>query len=242
MQLAKLHRYIGIFSALFIIYFAATGLFLNHSHDLALDKQSVQHEKVLGWYNIDRPNDMIAYPVDQHWITQWQEYLYFDSKAIARTHYNLIGAIATNTFIVIAMQEQIWLVTIDGELVEKITSPSEKLGDLKHIGIHQDHIVLETATDRYMADKDLISWQSFHDGHVNWSAQQTLPAEVGSAIFAQTHSITRERLLLDLHSGRFFGTPGVIFVDLIAIMLIVLAITGTIIWYRRSRRFKQTRT
>lgn len=241
MRIAKLHRLLGIFSALFVIYFAATGLFLNHSHQLALDKTSVQHESVLDWYGIDKPKNIPAYRLAKDWITQWQDRIYFNHKAVANSHYRLIGAVATSTFLVAALEEEIWLLTINGELVEKITSPGEKLGDMKKLGLHDDRIVIATSTGLYLADTDLIAWQPFQGEQVNWSSHDSLPDDLSSAIFSQTHSITRERLLLDMHSGRVFGTAGVIIVDLIAIVLIVLAISGTVMWYRRSNRFKHNR-
>jgi hypothetical protein len=241
MRIAKLHRLLGIFSALFVIYFAATGLFLNHSHELALDKTSVQHENMLNWYGIEKPKNIPAYRVATDWITQWQGRIYFNDKPVSDSHYKLIGAVATSTFLVAALEEEIWLLTINGELVEKITSPGEKLGDMKKLGLHNDRIVIATSTGHYLADADLIAWQPYQGSEVSWSSHDSLSDQLSSVIFAQTHSITRERLLLDMHSGRVFGTTGVIIVDLIAIVLIVLAISGTVMWYRRSKRFAQSR-
>lgn len=239
MQLAKLHRLIGLSSALFVIYLAVTGLLLNHSHDLAMDKKSVQLESVLHWYGIEKPLELTSYPLNGHWLTQWQGHLYFDNKAIANSYYSLVGAVATSTFLVIAMEEEIWLLTIDGDVVEKLTSPGEKLGDIQQLGILNDHIVIATSTGQYLADTDLISWQSIDSSDVLWSKPATLPSTITTDIFAQTHSITRERLLLDLHSGRIFGQAGVIFVDLVAIILVLLAITGTMVWYKRARRLNR---
>ena len=239
MQLAKLHRLIGLSSALFVIYLEVTGLLLNHSHDLEMDKKSVQLESVLNWYGIEKPQTLMSYRIGEHWLTQWQDHLYFDSNVIANNHYSLLGAVATSTFLVIAMEEEIWLLTIDGEVVEKLTSPGEKLGDIQQLGILNDHIVIATSTGQYLADADLIAWQPIKSNDVLWSRPAALPSNITTAIFAQTHSITRERLLLDLHSGRIFGQAGVIVVDLVAIILVLLAITGSLVWYKRARRLNR---
>jgi len=46
-------------------------------------------------------------------------------------------------------------------------------------------------------------------------------------------SISLETLILDLHSGRFFGQFGVLFIDLIGLLVCILSITGLIAWMKR---------
>ena len=48
-------------------------------------------------------------------------------------------------------------------------------------------------------------------------------------------SLTWQRLLLDLHAGRIAGVAGQLVMDFAALVLTILAITGTVIW-SRSRR------
>jgi len=44
-----------------------------------------------------------------------------------------------------------------------------------------------------------------------------------------------ERWLQDLHSGRFFGTIGIVVLDIASALLLILAVTGLIIWWRSRR-------
>ena len=44
-----------------------------------------------------------------------------------------------------------------------------------------------------------------------------------------------ERLLLDLHSGRFFGRFGPWVMDAAAVLIVLLGVSGTWIWLRRRR-------
>jgi hypothetical protein len=46
-------------------------------------------------------------------------------------------------------------------------------------------------------------------------------------------SISLETVILDLHSGRFFGQFGVLFIDLIGILICILSVTGLIAWINR---------
>jgi uncharacterized iron-regulated membrane protein len=47
--------------------------------------------------------------------------------------------------------------------------------------------------------------------------------------------LSTERWLQDLHSGRFFGTFGVLTVDLASALLLILAGTGLVLWWRYRR-------
>jgi len=42
-------------------------------------------------------------------------------------------------------------------------------------------------------------------------------------------------LLLDLHAGRILGLTGQLIMDLAALLLSILAVTGTVIWARTRR-------
>ena len=48
-----------------------------------------------------------------------------------------------------------------------------------------------------------------------------------------------ERVLLDFHSGRIFGPVGIVVYDLLALMVLVLSISGLIIWVRGKRNGKR---
>ena len=48
--------------------------------------------------------------------------------------------------------------------------------------------------------------------------------------------VTVERLLLDLHSGRIFSAAGPLLMDLVAVFLILLSVSGIILSKVRNRR------
>ena len=50
-------------------------------------------------------------------------------------------------------------------------------------------------------------------------------------------TITYERIVVDLHSGRLFGSFGVTLVDLVTIGIILLSITGAYSWIRHKKIF-----
>ena len=50
-------------------------------------------------------------------------------------------------------------------------------------------------------------------------------------------TITYERIVVDLHSGRLFGSFGVTLIDLVTIGIILLSMTGAYSWIRHKKLF-----
>lgn len=231
------HRYLGINAAIFVIFLSLTGILLNHGHELKLDNTTVQSSAILALYNIHHPDKLEGFHAADNWLSQWEKQIYFNHKPLGHSELKLQGAVSNGLITIIASTEEIWLLTTDGEIIEKLTAPAEKLGDIKAIGINADkQIVIRTTRGMFAPDVDFVSWRDINKhSHINWSQQQTIATEISEKIFAQTHSITWERFLLDLHSGRIAGNIGVYLIDLIAIILIILAITGLSIWLLKKR-------
>ena len=51
-----------------------------------------------------------------------------------------------------------------------------------------------------------------------------------------TPGISAETLLLDIHSGRIVGAWGPLLVDIVALVLTGLAISGAVVFFRSHRR------
>ena len=50
-------------------------------------------------------------------------------------------------------------------------------------------------------------------------------------------TITYERIIVDLHTGRLFGVVGITLIDIVTLGMLILAITGTISWMRHKKIF-----
>lgn len=231
------HRYLGVSIALFVIYLSITGLLLNHSDSLQLDRQPVTSPEVLSIYGIQNPKQLTGYAVKANWISLWNQQLYFDESPVAHSDFTLKGAVALTDYLVVATLEEVILVTYDGQLIERLIAPSEKLGDIARIGLDgQGFVTIGTSQGVFTADADLIAWHPAASSDIHWSKPGVLPDGLYRQIVNASHSIHLERLLLDMHSGRIAGAVGVVIVDLVAIILMLLAISGVYMWYTRLRR------
>jgi len=230
------HRHIGLTVAIVAIHLAITGILLNHTSDIGLDKAYINNSTVLNLYDIKLPEQLTGYKIKNNWLSHWNDVIYFNDQVIAESMQPLRGAVITAHFYALATSEEIWLLTIDGEIIEKISAPGEKLGDIVSIGTQGNNVTINTEQGVFKADNDLIAWQPVKADSINWSQQAYVPKELTELLFAEGHSISWERLLLDLHSGRIATRAGTLLVDLAGVALLLLAITGFTIWLKRRKK------
>jgi len=237
--LYKLHRYTGLFSAVILLMLAITGIALNHTDDLSLDSQMVQSPRLLDWYGISMPDQLKSFATEHHWLTLVNQQLYFDQSLLLKNQNDLLGAIETEDFIVAALKDSLLLLSLQGELIEQMP-----FNAIDSIGLDdQLRVVIKSSETLNSSADGLLSWQAHHNEQVIWSKPSQLPSQQKQTIKNSFRSsvLPIERVLLDIHSGRFFGFIGVILVDLSGILLIILALSGCAIWLKHKLRVLKRR-
>ncbi len=237
------HRYIGLSVALVVAMLTVTGLLLNHTEELGLDKKGVQSQPVLDWYGIKLIPPESSFSTGKQWISKIEDKLYLNDQPLSiKTQETLLGAISSDDFIMIAFPEQIVLMTEQGEIIEKIDSEQGLPGLITKIGRNNlNHIILKSPAGLFSSNDSLVTWQPSHAQNISWSQEELLPSAIKNRIsqhFRQ-NIVPLERLLLDLHSGRLFGTAGVLFVDIASLLFLFLAFSGFLIWLRQRHHMQR---
>ncbi len=234
------HRYMGLSAAIFVLLIASTGLLLNHTNDFEFDKQYVQSGWILDWYGIKAPEQMLSFAADNHYITLMGEDLYMDQKELRGNSRQLVGASFINDIFVIAVNEHILLLTPDGEQIDYLGGKDGVPSGIQQIGIDASgSIVVRTDYERYRPDADFLHWKRINNKEpaIRWESPSQISPTFKAAL--QHHFrgevLPVERVLLDMHSGRAFGRFGVWVFDAIAVLLILLALSGISIWFKRKR-------
>ncbi|HEC18994.1 MAG TPA: hypothetical protein ENI97_06580 [Gammaproteobacteria bacterium] len=236
------HRRIGVTVALFVILLTVTGIIINHGHGLGLDKSYVQNRLLLDWYGIRAPAAGDAYRVDDHWVVQLGERVYLASAdKITELPGNggaLRGAVTLGEVFVIAREGELILLTPEGETIERIGNAGGLPAGLQNIGVENGALVLKAAHGLYTTDDSFLDWQHTEIGGKPWQQPQALPEPIYQRLAARYrgHGLTLERTLLDLHSGRILGDWGVWLMDAAALAMLLLALSGVWVWWRRQRR------
>ena len=232
------HRRVGIGVAVLVILLAVTGIALNHTRELGLDQRFVQSPLLLDWYGIRAPQDMLSYAVDGHWISRLGERLYLDERELPLHSQQLQGAVKLPEMLVLAVDGDLLLLTGTGELIERLGAVNGVPPGLQGIAVDHGQLVVLTAGGTFIGDETLFSWQRA-EGLAVAAARPAPPPEALREALARLyrgHDLHLERVILDLHSGRFWGAWGVWAMDAAALLMLFLAISGSWIWWRRHRR------
>lgn len=230
----------GVSAAAFVLLIASTGLLLNHTNAFKFDRHHVQSNWILDWYGIKAPKHLRSFLVGGHYITLMGEDLYLDRKEIRGNSRQLAGVTLVNDIFVIAVNNSILLLTPEGEQIDYLRGKDGVPSGIQQIGIDATgSIVVRTDYERYQPDADFLHWQHWDNDSsiIRWTLPSSISLKFKTSL--QHHFrgevLPVERVLLDLHSGRFFGRFGPWMFDAIAVLLILLALSGTCIWLKRKQ-------
>jgi len=231
------HRRLGVLAALFALVLAGTGIVLNHSPELGLDRRFVDWPWLNRLYG-DSSGDLTAFRPGSHWLTRAANgSLYLDTREVAPCDGMLVGALAAGELLLAACAEELLLITDSGELVESVGASSGLPVPVTGAGLVDSQVVLQAGGTWWLADLEQMEFRTRAPGGVLITQQAAgrLPQAVREGIPTEQW-LHWERLLLDLHSGRLFGRLGVLWVDLVGVLVASLATSGITMWWLHWRR------
>ena len=256
------HRRIGLSIMVMVVFLAISGLLLNHSPSLGLSKQILQSPWLLGWYGFETTAfsgyKLGEHKLDEHNLNnQWLSHpggfdLFLNSEPVANCQAPLLGASLldlskgklpqtkspqTQPLLLALCQGELVILTLEGELVEKLSSLNGLPENTSGLQVVGQEILLHSGEQILSLNIDSLEIQASQTNVKVWSQPSPLPQELIEQInqSAELPGISMETLILDLHSGRFFGTAGVLFVDLVGLLICLLALTGLWAWYSHHR-------
>jgi hypothetical protein len=239
------HRRIGLLALALVIILAITGIMLNHTERLKLDESFVNTPWLLSWYGIEPKDEPVSYRIkneaDSHVLSAWQNQLFFDDKTITNLDQNMHGAIAAEQFIVIALDNEIILLSYEGEFIERL-STGISFSNIQRLGMKYKRPVIETSEPLYyMADEHILDWDVITNDGVEWAEPYTLNEDERERLLVayRGNGLKLERVILDLHSGRIFGQYGVYVMDAAAFALLWLSFSGLWVWSSRRRKMRK---
>ncbi|ORU93258.1 MAG: hypothetical protein A6F70_05120 [Cycloclasticus sp. symbiont of Bathymodiolus heckerae] len=230
------HRYAGLFASLFVIFISITGIALNHTDDLELKKQHISTDFLLSLYNVQDPSVIIRFKTPQHTISQADDMLFINTSPPLSIDSTLTGAIKHADFTIIALTNKLLLIDADSQLIETLDGLDGAPNNISHIGLDEQQRVNVLANNAiYLLTNDLVLAPIAFNYNINWVKSATVSTADKNDISMQYRSeiISLETLMLDIHSGRFFGAYGTLFFDIVGGILLFLAFTGVIIWLRQ---------
>jgi hypothetical protein len=246
-HLRDIHRQLGMALAFFIIFLAVTGMLINHGNSLQLDKTKVSLNWLHQHYNISAPEQFDKYVITtKSDIVVAGKQVWLDDQLLFISQGEIISAGTWLQFIVVTTANTMHLFNSAGELVDVMDASAGLPQGIQQLAVQNSQVILHTHNGIYQSNDELYSWQLT----TNEDSTQTAPyptnnwfkaiavTDLENKFYSQQYRsqiLTWERVILDIHSGRFFNDIGVLFMDLVAIFLILLSLTGIYIWVRQAR-------
>ena len=240
--LRRLHRSLGAGAALFVLFMVLSGLVINHSNGLGLDRKQVSQTFLLDWYGLEKSGSVVSFAIGHDWLSFAGSQLYLNERPVATVNGG-VGAVSTGELLIAAGSDELLLLDLDGNLVERLRWASIDPGPIESIGLDERNAVLVKSGARlWSADAELLNWLPTGDpiAGAKWSTSKPAPDTLQRAI-EQTYrgqGLSLEKVLLDLHSGRIFGSIGVLVYDLLALTLGFLSVSGLVLWLRGRKNGK----
>lgn len=254
------HRRIGIISALMLLWLAFSGTVINHGDTLQLNKTKVNITWLNKIYGMDQTIVIPpAFFISESYIFCFQGNLYVNLEVVAACDSDLTAATVLNpepkntnsinpegtpaTAPQIILLNDIELIVLD-ETYTVVDRINVSLFENQFEGlsvVEEKLILLEKGSlnlwQLNLQDLKLEAFQRLSETETANNLSQLKPRALPAEIVAKLSfsGIDLERVLLDAHSGRLFGSLGVLVVDFFALAFVVLGISGLWIFFRKAR-------
>jgi hypothetical protein len=244
-HLREWHRKLGIIAAFFIIFLSLTGVALNHTTTLSLAHKPIKNTWLLNHYGIAPPKDIRFYQQGKLQVTN--NVVWLDNELLIESSTDIVSAgvmttkVSSDTTIdvlIIASQSHLYLYDNKGEMLDQLGIESGIPERIEALNIDNNMIIVKTPSGYYQSDSDFISWQQIQPLiEPRWITAQLVSSQKTeqAALAYRSQFLTLERIILDAHSGRVLGLAGVLFMDAVAVLLILLSLSGIYIWVRYAR-------
>lgn len=238
--LTRWHRRAGVTAAILVLLLSVTGILLSHAEAFRLHERTLSPTASGLFYGEPQNSRPVGIQLSGAWLIWIDSTLYLGDTLLTQRVDELRGAVETDDLLVLAGAQEILLFTRDGTFVEKLNGALLPGAPDRIAKLADSTITLETGSKQFTTTPDFLEWKEtdIADPSVAWSAPtQALPKAVGDASLSRhgVSEVSLHRFISDLHSGRTFGPWGPFIMDLAAILLIILSLSGLYMWWRQRR-------
>jgi hypothetical protein len=243
--IVRWHRWVGITAAALTILLSITGIMLSHAERLKLHERAIAPAVAEVFYDVAPTVSPVGAETTAGWLVWVDGSLYLDGNPLQQAISTFNGVVKSGEFLVVAGDSDLLLFTLEGKFVERMNGAILPAAPDRISARPDGGLLLEGAGNHYLSTPDLLEWSALDlDGMpIIWSTPTTaLPRHVEATALKQhgVGEISNHRFVSDLHSGRLFGSFGPLIMDLAAILLVLLSLSGFYMWWRqRSARLKK---
>ena len=118
-KIVNLHRYVGLGICIFVVHLAITGIFLNHSIGLRLDRTFVAWPWLLSQYNLIVPEPENIFTIGKNNFSRFSDEVFFNDNSIFSIENDLVGVIENKNNFILASNSVLNVVSNEGFLLTR---------------------------------------------------------------------------------------------------------------------------
>lgn len=203
--MARWHRRLALFVMVWLVLLAASGLVINHANDWGLD-QAPLAKPIQSWF----------YGIEQEGVDHCM-----GVTAPSVACHRVFARLTLPSGQLLLSQHSLWILDAEGELLEQLPVAQTGLESLDAGLLRDGQIYLGSQGKIVRAGPELLEFHllTLAEAAVLDEADWSLRDNAASAI-------TWERFVLDLHAARFLGPLAKVFNDIMAVLILLIALSG----------------
>ena len=151
-KIVDLHRYVGLCICIFLVHLAITGIFLNHSIGLRLDKTFITWPWLLNQYNLTVPEPANIFTIGKNNFSTIDGEVFFNDKPIFLAEEDLLGVSQNQDTFILASSSTITMISNEGYIINK---ENVLPFTVKNIGINGDEVVINDSEDKIWSSESI---------------------------------------------------------------------------------------
>ncbi len=241
--LRQWHQRLGIFAFIFMGWLGFSGILLNQSVSMGLDAIRVGSSTLMSLYGLHTTIPESGYFSAGHWLVTTTENTVLDDIALERHIPSPLGFVDINNngeeLLVVATNDKLTLLSPAGALIEELSGYMLPVGHIRGIGsLEQDgKSLLALQGEGVYVSTDGLSWLELENHEaISWSSLAQLDEDAKADVAPYAHpTVALEQVLIDLHSGRLFGSFGSTLINFVGAAAVLLSISGIWMTWRTNR-------
>ncbi len=232
------HRFIGVVISLPVLLVSITGIALNHADSFGLNRTQVSNSTILNQYRMVPDKPIISFEDSGVWVSKLGKQVFLNGQRVTSSPGKLVGFLSDDKIYHILTSKNLLLISAkENLLIDELGSeslPENSTGIAKKDG----SVFVSNPKGVFKLSESKDSFIPVDPFPFPTKELLSLPKEFESKIFENFRGdgISLWRVVLDIHSGAFFGRIGVLLADLTALALILLTLTGLYNWWKTAGR------
>lgn len=235
-RIKNIHRRLGMIVVVFLILLTGTGVLLNHTEDMGLAELPVPGFIGSMIYDLDHVTRVEAWQVNGQWLYTMNHKLYLDGTQIDYCDGSLIGAVKLKQMLLALCSRDLLILDHSGQLVEKVSGGDGIPSGVTALAASDDGLILQVDNGLRLFDLDRLESSPWPKGAaaIEWNNARPLPDYLLDQLHVNVPEFNLERFIMDIHSGRILGSWRQLVMDLLAILILVLAVGGVAMMHLRK--------